>query len=103
MRLGNTHGGYMEGIMSIEHDKENIKRRLRRIEGQLRGIQGMIEHDACCMDILVQISAARAAISKAGVIILENHIKGCLMETLKKENPDETLDELMKVMSNFIK
>lgn len=82
---------------------ESIKRRLRRIEGQLKGIERMIDQDACCMDILIQISAVRAAISKVGVILVDNHIKGCLIQALEGENKEKTLDELMNVLSNFIK
>lgn len=85
--------------------RSNIKRRLRRIEGQMKGIERMIDQDACCMDVLIQISAVRAATTKVGMMILENHINCCLYETLESDNKNtkETLDELLKVMNNFIK
>ncbi|MCR4442045.1 MAG: metal-sensitive transcriptional regulator [Peptococcaceae bacterium] len=85
--------------------EESIKRRLRRIEGQLRGIQRMIDEDACCMDILVQISAIRAAVSKVGIMIFENHAKKCLSNGLKGDAKEREalLADLMSVMSNFIK
>lgn len=88
-----------------EQLRGNIKRRLRRIEGQMKGIERMIDQNACCMDVLVQISAVRAATTKVGMLILENHINNCLYETLEGENINtkETLDELLKVMNNFIK
>jgi len=82
---------------------ENIQRRLRRIEGQLKGIERMMENDACCMDVLVQIAAVRAAISKVGVLIMENHIKECLAEALTGENKEQKLDELIGVLNNFLK
>lgn len=84
---------------------DSIKRRLRRIEGQVKGIQRMLDHDACCMDLLIQISAVRAATAKVGMLIFENHVKGCLSEALTGDNKNQqdTLDELMKVMNNFVK
>jgi len=82
---------------------ENIQRRLRRIEGQLKGIQRMMDQDACCMDVLVQISAVRAAISKVGVMIVENHVKECLAEALTGDNKDKKLDQLVGVLTSFLK
>lgn len=81
----------------------NIRRRLSRIEGQLKGIQRMVEQDTYCSDILIQVSAVRAAISKVGVLIMENHIKECVAEALTGENKDEKLDELVNVVTKFIK
>jgi len=84
---------------------ESINRRLKRIEGQIRGIQRMLNEDACCMDVLVQISAVRAAVSKVGVMIFENHAKKCLTESLRGEdnNSERLLADLVNVMNNFIK
>lgn len=56
----------------------SIINRLRRIEGQVKGIQKMVEKDKVCGDILIQIAAARAALNKVGGIILEDHMKDCL-------------------------
>ena len=85
--------------------KSNFQRRLRRIEGQLRGIQRMIEEDACCMDILVQISAIRAAVSKVGVLIIENHLHECLTKAVEGEAKDRgrALHDLVEVINKFIK
>jgi len=85
--------------------EESIKKRLRRIEGQVKGIQRMIDEDACCMDILVQISAIRAAVAKVGVMIFENHAKKCLFQSLEGDPKDReaVLADLLQVMSNFLK
>lgn len=97
----------MEAMETINLDKkemaENIQRRLRRIEGQIKGIQRMMDQDVCCTDMLVQISAVRAAISKVGVMMIENHTKKCLAEALTGENKDQKLDELVSVLNNFLK
>jgi DNA-binding FrmR family transcriptional regulator len=89
--------------MENEELTANIKRRLKRIEGQIKGIERMIDDDCSCMDVLVQVSAVRAATSKVGAIILENHAHKCLSEALQKENGKEELENLMSVISNFIK
>ncbi|PKM85863.1 MAG: CsoR family transcriptional regulator [Firmicutes bacterium HGW-Firmicutes-12] len=84
---------------------ESIKKRLKRIEGQIRGIHRMLNEDACCTDILVQISAVRAAVSKVGIMIFENHANKCLAESLQGEdnNSEQKLADLVSLMNNFIK
>ena len=65
----------MEKKLANNNDKEALIKRLNRIEGQVKGIQKMIEDERYCVDILVQISAIRSAINKVGNIILENHFE----------------------------
>lgn len=83
-------------------DKEAILKRLRRIEGQIKGIQKMIENDKSCVDILVQIAAARAAINKVGGIMLENHSKRCLSQAKENDNCDEKIGELIETVIKFM-
>ncbi|MFR3072553.1 MAG: metal-sensitive transcriptional regulator [Paeniclostridium sp.] len=81
-------------------------KRLNRIEGQVKGIQKMVEDERYCVDILVQISAIRSAINKVGNIILENHIKGCVANSIKEgnfEKSDELISELMQTINKFTK
>ncbi|MGP4041017.1 metal-sensing transcriptional repressor [Gracilibacillus sp. D59] len=77
--------------------------RLKRIEGQVRGIQKMIEEDRYCVDVLVQISAINAALKKVGYSITERHIKHCVSDAILSGNGDETIEELMDVMKQFSK
>lgn len=88
---------------SYEKDKEALLKRLKRIEGQVKGIQKMIEEDRYCNDILIQIAAVRSAINKVGGLVLENHLKGCIKNSLTRENGDEVIDELIATMIKFIK
>lgn len=88
---------------SYANEKEAILRRLRRVEGQVKGIQKMIEEDRYCSDILIQIAAVRSAINKAGGIVLEDHLKGCVKNSLYKDNKDEVIDELIETMLKFNK
>ncbi len=96
----------MEKKLSSNNDKELLIKRLNRIEGQVKGIQKMVEEERYCVDILVQISAIRSAISKVGNIILENHIKGCVSNSIKNgevEKSEELISELMDTINKFTK
>jgi DNA-binding FrmR family transcriptional regulator len=84
-------------------DKDILIKRLNRIEGQVKGIQKMVEEERYCIDILTQISAIRSAINKVGSIILENHIKGCVVNSIKEDNSEASIEELMKTIDKFIK
>ena len=84
-------------------DKEyrDLLNRLSRIEGQVRGIKGMIEQDAYCTDVLVQVAAARAALNSFNKVLLESHIKTCVADNIQQGNlevVDELVDTLQKLM-----
>ena len=76
--------------------------RLNRIEGQIRGIKGMIEKDAYCTDILVQAAAVNAALNSFNKVLLANHIKTCVTKDIK-EGREETVDELVTVLQKLMK
>lgn len=84
-------------------DKKDIIRRLRRVEGQVKGIQKMVEEEQPCRDILIQISAARSAINNAGGLILENYMKNCLQSYVEGEKREEDLDELVDILVKYSK
>jgi DNA-binding FrmR family transcriptional regulator len=88
---------------SCNQAKEDIIKRLNRIEGQVKGIHRMVEEDKFCVDILIQIAAIRAAINKVGGLILENHSKCCIKNALRDENSEERLDELIEIILKFLK
>lgn len=92
-----------EKRLSRNNDKDAIIKRLKRIEGQVKGIQKMVEEERYCVDILTQISAIRSAINKVGSIILENHMKGCVSQSIKQGDSEEMIDELMKTIDKFVK
>jgi DNA-binding FrmR family transcriptional regulator len=81
-------------------NKEALKR-LTNIEGQIRGIERMVENEKYCVDILTQISAVRAALNRVGMIILKRHIKNCVSDAIKNGGTDgnEIIDELMHTLS----
>ena len=79
-----------------------LMHRLARIEGQVRGVQGMIERDAYCVDILTQVAAIQAALGGLSREILESHIRTCVSEDLKA-GKDEIVEELMDTLRKFMR
>ncbi|MBB5174439.1 metal-sensing transcriptional repressor [Texcoconibacillus texcoconensis] len=86
-----------------EEEKQQLLNRLKRVEGQVRGIQRMVEDDRYCVDVLVQLSAINAALKKVGYSMLENHTRGCVASAVQEGNGDEAIEELMKVIQQFSK
>ncbi len=83
-------------------DKKEILVRLRKLEGQLKGIQRMVEEEKYCVDVLNQISAVVAASQKVASIILKDHIQGCIRDALvHDEHSDEHVNELLGVIERF--
>lgn len=86
-----------------EEEKAKLINRLKRIEGQVRGIQRMVEDDRYCVDVLVQVSAVSAALKKVGYTLLEDHTRGCVSQAVAGGEGDEAIEELMKVIQQFSK
>lgn len=84
-------------------DVTDIQKRLRRIEGQVRGISKMVEDDKPCEDILIQIGAVKSALHKTGQIILEGHMHHCVLDGLQHGQEDETIDRLISALNQFSK
>lgn len=82
--------------------KKDIQTRLRRIEGQVKGIERMLDNEACCRDVLVQIAAVRAAVNKAGALIFQNYAKDCVNCKSDLIN-EEKIDELISTLVMFMK
>ncbi len=85
-----------------EKEYKALINRLNRIEGQIRGIRGMVEKDVYCIDILTQVAAVSAALSGFSKELLANHIKTCVMNDIKEGN-EETIDELLEVLKKLMK
>ena len=85
-----------------EEERKKLIHRLNRIEGQIRGIRGMVERDAYCPDILVQVEAANAALNSFNKVLLANHIKTCVTNDIL-EGKEETVDELVAVLQKLMK
>ena len=81
---------------------KDLINRLNRIEGQVRGIKGMVERDVYCTDILVQVAAVNAALNSFNRVLLSNHIKTCVTRDIR-EGKEETVDELVQTLQKLMK
>jgi len=91
-------------MASYVHDKAKLMARLRRIEGQVRGLHKMIDEEKYCVDVLTQVSSVMAALQGVGLIVLEDHIQGCVRSAIESgEAADETVTELIDVLQRFVK
>lgn len=85
---------------SYEMDKAKILARLKRLEGQVRGVHKMVEEDKYCVDVLTQISAIVAGLRATGLLVLEDHIRGCVING-DPADQEAILDELMSAIERF--
>ena len=85
-----------------EEEYKKLINRLNRIEGQIRGIRGMVENSAYCTDILIQVSAVNAALNAFNKELLANHLRTCVAEDIRS-GKDETIDELVNTLQKLMK
>ncbi len=85
-----------------EKEYKDLINRLNRIEGQIRGIKNMVEKDAYCTDILIQVAAANAALNSFNKVLLANHIRTCVAKDIR-EGKEETIDELVATLQKLMK
>ena len=85
-----------------EAEYKDLIHRLNRVEGQIRGIKGMLERDAYCVDILTQVAAASSALNSFTRVLLENHIRSCVAEDVR-QGKDDKLEELLHTLQKLMK
>jgi DNA-binding FrmR family transcriptional regulator len=83
-----------------EHKKDLLDR-LRRVEGQVRGLQRMVDEDQYCIDILTQVNSATAALRAVGFGLLDDHVRHCVRESIEHGSGDEKVEELMAAVGRF--
>ncbi len=89
-------------VARTEEDKKKLLTRLKKAEGQIRGIEKMVEEDLYCPDILIQVSAVQSALNSFNKVLLACHIRGCVIEDIK-EGKEESVDELVEVIQKLMK
>ena len=99
-----------EGIQKTAHgyikakDKEKIQNRLKRIEGQVRGVQRMVEEETYCVDILTQLSSIVSASEKVALLLLKDHVEHCVLESIENgKDADEKVEELTSAVERFLR
>ena len=96
---GHTHHGYIKA-----KDKEKIQNRLKRIEGQVRGVQRMVEEEAYCVDVLTQLGSIVSASEKVALLLLKDHTEHCVRGAIENgEGADEKMEELMGAVERFLR
>ena len=85
-----------------ETEERDLLNRLNRIEGQIRGIRGMVEKEAYCPDVLTQVAAASAALNSFSKVLLASHIKTCVAQDIR-DGKDETIDELLTTLQKLMR
>lgn len=93
-----AHGAGETFRHSYSKDKAQLVRRLARIEGQVRGIARMIEREEYCVDILQQTAALRAAVDSLAILVLEDHVQGCIRTAAEHGEADRYVDEVVDVV-----
>ncbi|MER2048275.1 MAG: metal-sensitive transcriptional regulator [Solibacillus sp.] len=88
---------------TVQPNKQQLLNRLKRIEGQVRGVHQMVENDRYCVDILHQVSAIQSAMNKVSLALLEDHTHHCVAKAVKENKGEEAINELMDVMRTMTK
>ena len=83
--------------------KQQLQTRLRRIEGQVRGVARMIDEDMYCVDVVTQVAAIQAALDKVSLGLLDGHIRGCVRDEIQAGGGDAKVDELLQVMDRVLR
>ena len=86
-------------------DKAKIQNRLKRIEGQVRGVQRMVDEEAYCVDVLTQLSSIVSAAEKVGLLLLKDHVEHCVRDSIEKGGveADEKIEELTAAVERFLR
>jgi DNA-binding FrmR family transcriptional regulator len=82
-------------------NKKDLQDRLRRVEGQIRGIQRMVEQDRYCIDVLTQVNSASAALRSVGMGLLDGHVRHCVRGSIEAGSGDEKVEELLAAVARF--
>ena len=83
--------------------KDQLQKRLARIEGQVRGVARMIDEDKYCVDVVTQVAAIQAALDKVSLGLLDGHIRGCVRDEIKAGGGEARVDELLEVMDRVLR
>ena len=84
-------------------EERGLTNRLNRIEGQIRGIKSMVEDERYCVDIITQVAAVQAALNSFNKVLLERHIKTCVVDDILKGDSDATVEELCRTLQKMMK
>lgn len=93
--------GTVVAVRGYDSEKKALSDRLRRIEGQVRGIHRMVEEDAYCIDVLTQVNSVTAALRAVGLALLDGHVRHCVTESIERGTGEEKIEELLAAVARF--
>jgi CsoR family transcriptional regulator, copper-sensing transcriptional repressor len=103
MRQTNTPKGYAAKMPGYKSHKVQVQSRLRRIEGQVRGVQKMVDEDRYCIDVLTQVGAVKAALDAVALLLLQDHTEHCVVEAIQAGDGAQKIRELNEAVERLIK
>jgi CsoR family transcriptional regulator, copper-sensing transcriptional repressor len=90
-------------VQGYTRDKDEVRRRLRRIAGQVRGLEKMIDEDRYCIDVLTQVSAAKAALESVALLLLEDHVDHCVADAIRAGDGRDKVLELTSAIERLVR
>jgi CsoR family transcriptional regulator, copper-sensing transcriptional repressor len=90
-------------VQGYTRDKEEVRRRLRRIAGQVRGLEKMVDDDRYCIDVLTQVSAVKAALESVALLLLEDHVDHCVADAIRAGDGSEKVQELTSAIERLVR
>jgi DNA-binding FrmR family transcriptional regulator len=89
-------------VPGYSHDKVSLQARLARIEGQVRGIQRMVDEDRYCIDVLTQVAAVKAALDKVALALLDDHVSHCVLDAVREGTGEQKVKELTAAIGRYL-
>jgi CsoR family transcriptional regulator, copper-sensing transcriptional repressor len=103
MKQTNTPKGYAVAMPGYKSHKTQVQGRLRRIEGQVRGLQKMVDEDRYCIEVLTQVGAVKAALDAVALLLLQDHTEHCVVEAIRAGDGSQKVRELNDAVERLVK
>ncbi len=103
MKRSHTPEGYIGQVPGYKSHKDQVQARLKRIEGQIRGVQRMVDEDRYCIDVLTQVGAVKAALDAVALLLLQNHTEHCVVEAIQGGDGSQKVRELNEAVERLVR
>ncbi len=103
MKQRHTPEGYSKKMPGYKSHKDQVQGRLKRIEGQIRGVEKMVDEDRYCIDVLTQVGAVKAALDAVALLLLQDHTEHCVVDAIHAGDGSEKVRELNNAVERLIK
>ena len=103
MKQTGTPKGYSGTMPGYKSHKPQVQTRLRRIEGQIRGVQKMVDEDRYCIDVLTQVGAIKAALDAVALVLLQDHTEHCVVQAIQSGDGSQKVRELNEAVERLVK